>query len=108
VDDEDSKLLSLARAARARASTDTAAAVRDETGRTYVAVPVNLPSLQLTAIQLAVAMSRASGATSLEAAVLVGADDIDDADLAVLRDVRPDMLLYLAGADDVRQRPVGR
>ena len=68
---EDAKLATLARSARVRNSADTGAAVRDTTGRTYVATGTDLPSLRLTALQVAVAMAVASGAEGLEAAVVV-------------------------------------
>lgn len=71
VDPEDAKLLILARSARARLGVPEGAAVRDETGRTYVGATVALPSLRLTALQAAVAAAAASGARSLEAAAVV-------------------------------------
>jgi hypothetical protein len=75
-------------------------AVRDETGRTYAAAAVALPSLRLSALQLAVAMAVSSGAASLEAAVLVSdADEPDPADLAAVRDIGPGATVFLAGPD---------
>ncbi len=68
---EDRKIVTLARSARARNAVPEGAAVRDETGRTYVAGSVALPSLRLSALRTAVAMAVASGATSLEAAAVV-------------------------------------
>ena len=68
---EDQKIITLARSARARVGSVEGAAVRDETGRTYAAATVALPSLQLSALALAVAMAVSSGAGSLEAAALV-------------------------------------
>ena len=59
--EEDAKLLTLARGARGRAGAARGAAVRDETGRTYAAADVTLPSLSLTALQLAVAQAVAAG-----------------------------------------------
>lgn len=98
---EDRKLLTLARSARARNSVPEGAAVRDETGRTYVAGTVDLPSLRLTALQTAVAMAVASGARSLEAAAVVtAAEEASDADRAAVRDLGgPDTPLLLAGPD---------
>ncbi|MFG1806170.1 cytidine deaminase [Streptomyces sp. NPDC049040] len=87
-DPEDRKLVTLARSARARNGVPEGAAVRDETGRTYVAGTVALESLRLSALQTAVAMAVASGATSLEAAVVVtAAAGADDADRAAVRDL---------------------
>src|ERR1700691_4517330 len=47
---EDLKIITLARSARARVGAAEGAAVRDETGRTYAAATVALPSLQLSAL----------------------------------------------------------
>ena len=71
LDPEDRKIVTLARSARARNGVPEGAAVRDETGRTYVAGTVALESLKLSALQTAVAMAVASGAKSLEAAAVV-------------------------------------
>src|SRR5437667_3616035 len=85
---EDAKLVMLARATRARTGGLEGAAVRDETGRTYAAATVSLPSLSLSAVQAAVAMAVASGAHSLEAAAVVGESPaVSEADLAVVRDL---------------------
>ena len=102
---EDLKLVTLARSARARAGTAEGAAVRDETGRTYVAAPVALPSLRLSALGLAVAMAMSSGARSLAAAALVtSAAGLDPADLVVLREAGPAAVALVAAPDgSVRQ-----
>ena len=71
---EDAKLVTLARASRARSGADAGAAVRDLDGRTYAAAAVSLPSLEVAALDLAVAMAVSSGATGLEAAAFVGTD----------------------------------
>ena len=99
---EDIKIITLARAARARVASAEGAAVRDETGRTYAAAAVALPSLRLSALRLAVAMAVSSGASGREAAALVSESDAaDPADLAVLRDLGPSVTLFLAGTDGV-------
>jgi hypothetical protein len=82
VDPEDAKLITLARAAAARLGASEAAAVRDDTGRTYVAGPVVLPSLRLTALQAAVAAAVSSGAGRLEAAAIVGEGEPPDVQAA--------------------------
>ncbi|MER8001799.1 cytidine deaminase [Streptomyces sp. NPDC095613] len=88
LDPEDSKIITLARSARARNGVPEGAAVRDETGRTYVAGTVELDSLKLSALRTAVAMAVASGATSLEAAAVVtDADGASDEDRAAVRDL---------------------
>jgi hypothetical protein len=96
---EDQKIITLARSTRARVSAPEGAAVRDETGRTYTAAAVALPSLQLSALRLAVAMAVSSGAESLEAAALVSDADPDPGDLAAVRDVGPGALVFHAAPD---------
>jgi hypothetical protein len=98
---EDLKIITLARSARARAGSAQGAAVRDETGRTYAATTIALPSLQLSALALAVAMAASSGATALEAAAVVGGPGLSDADAAVVRDLGPDAVIIDAGSDGV-------
>ena len=84
---EDRKLVTLARATRARTGAAEGAAVRDTDGRTYAAATVALPSLQVSALGVCVAMAVASGSKGLEAAVvLTDAAAVTDADLAALRD----------------------
>ncbi|SCG04531.1 hypothetical protein GA0115260_1071417, partial [Streptomyces sp. MnatMP-M27] len=88
LDPEDRKIITLARSARARNSVAEGAAVRDETGRTYVAGTVALDSLKLSALRTAVAMAVASGATSLEAAAVVtDAESASEEDRAAVRDL---------------------
>ncbi|WP_435771105.1 cytidine deaminase [Nocardioides sp. SYSU DS0651] len=84
---EDKKLVTLARATRARIGAAEGAAVRDTDGRTYAAATVDLPSLRLSAVQAVVAMAVASGSTAVDACVLLGgAAELADDDAAVLRD----------------------
>ena len=84
---EDAKLLTLARSTRARTRAAEGACVRDLDGRTYAAASVDLPSLQLSAVALAVAMASSSAAAGLEAvAVVTDAGTVDERDLAVVRD----------------------
>jgi hypothetical protein len=97
---EDEKLVTLARAARARIAALEGAAVRDGDGRTYAAANVSLPSVALTALQLAVAVAAASGATVLEAAAVVTeASTLDKAGYAAVRDLAADAPIHLAAPD---------
>ncbi|WP_327044756.1 cytidine deaminase [Microbispora sp. NBC_01189] len=99
LDPEDTKIITLARSARARAGAPEGAAVRDETGRTYAATTVALPSLRLSALQAAVAMAVASGAKSLEAAAIVSeADEPGEQDVSVVEDMG-NGTLFLAAPD---------
>jgi hypothetical protein len=101
LDPEDRKIVTLARSARARNGVAEGAAVRDDTGRTYVAATVDLPSLRLSAVRTAVAMAVASGAKSLEAAAVVtDAESASEQDLAAVRDLGgPQTPVLVAGAD---------
>lgn len=96
LDPEDAKLITLARSARARTGAAEGAAVRDGTGRTYLACTVDLPSLHLSALQAAVAAAVSSGADTLEAAAVVTEEStVDD---AVVRDMNPAAPVLLADA----------
>jgi hypothetical protein len=99
LDPEDQKLVTLARSARARTGAAQGAAVRDGDGRTYVAATVQLPSLHLSALQVAVAMAVSSGAPGLEVAVVLGADAGDPDGEAAARDVAPDVTILRAAPD---------
>ena len=96
---EDAKLLTLARATRARTRAAEGAAVRDLDGRTYAAAGVDLPSLRLSALAGCVAMAVSSGAAGLEAALVhTSAEDVAPADLDVLRDLAgPGVPVHRAG-----------
>jgi hypothetical protein len=98
LDPEDAKILTLARSARARTGAVSGAAVRDVDGRTYAAADVALPSLRLTALQLAVASAVSSGAAGLEAAAVVTAADPAEVDVVVVSDLGgPGIPVYVAG-----------
>lgn len=86
LDAEDAKIVTLARSARARAGgAAEGAAVRDKDGRTYAAASVALPSLRLSALEVAVAMAASSGVVGLEAAAVVtDGDDVDTTPVADL------------------------
>lgn len=99
LDPEDQKLVTLARSALARTGAAQGAAVRDGDGRTYVAAAVSLPSLHLSALQVAVAMAVSSGAPGLEAAAIVGDDPADPVGELAVRDVAPRAVVYRADPD---------
>ncbi|MCK2241051.1 MULTISPECIES: cytidine deaminase [unclassified Crossiella] len=100
LDPEDTKLVVLARASRARTGAAEGAAVRDTDGRTYAATTVALPSLKLTALQAAVAAAVASGVDGLEAAAVVTAAATADEDsLAAVRDLAPKAPVHVADSN---------
>ncbi len=95
---EDRKLVTLARATRARTRAAEGAAVRDTDGRTYAGATVDLPSLQLSAVQVCVAMAVSSGSRGLEAAVVLGdLAELSALDAAVLQEFGGDsVVIHLA------------
>lgn len=102
---EDVKLVTLARSSRARSAAAEGAAVRDDIGRTYAAASVTLPSLCLSALQAAVAAAVSSGADRLEAACVVGdADELAEADQALLRELGIETVLRAAPDGTLRPR----
>ena len=100
---EDDKLVTLARAARARSGTAEGAAVRDAIGRTYAAASVELTSLRLSALQAAVAAALSSGSETLEAAVVVGdLRELPAADRDLLSEVSVTKVLLASTDGSVR------
>lgn len=83
---EDNKLVVLARATRARTGAAEGAALRDLDGRTYAAATVDLPSLQVSAVGVAVSMAVASGAKGAEAVVVLSSGDVAATDLDIVRE----------------------
>jgi cytidine deaminase len=73
--EEDTKLIALAKQARARIQAIEGAAVRDDTGRSYSGATVELASIHLSALQLAIAQAVAAGARDIEAAVVITSTD---------------------------------
>jgi hypothetical protein len=98
-DPEDKKLVTLARSARARTRAAEGACVRDGDGRTYAGATVDLPSLHVSAVQVAVAMAISSGSQGLEAVVVLGdAASVAESDLSVVRDFAGEGVpVHLAG-----------
>jgi hypothetical protein len=83
---EDNKLVVLAKATRARTGAAEGAALRDLDGRTYAAATVDLASLQVSAVGVAVSMAVASGAKGLEAVVVLTDGEIATTDLDIVRE----------------------
>jgi len=97
---EDAKIVTLARSARARTRAAEGACVRDTDGRTYAGATVALPSLQVSAIGVAVAMAASSAAAGLEAVAVLGGDSVSDSDVATVREFAGEgVAIYLAAAD---------
>ena len=90
---EDQKLVTLAQATLKRSGAKQAAALRDSTGRTYVAVPVSLPSLSLDAIEAVFTVAMASQITGIEAVVFTGDST---AKTAVITEFAPSAAIFFA------------
>lgn len=94
LNDEDAKLVTLARQARARIDAAEGAAVRDEMGRSYSGATIDIPGLHVTALQLAVAQAVAAGAHTFEAAAVV--TKADSAEMSPLAHcMEPDGVLHI-------------
>ena len=90
---EDQKLVTLAQATLKRSGAKQAAALRDSTGRTYVAVPVSSPSLSLDAIEAVFTVAMASQITGIEAVVFTGDST---AKTAVITEFAPSAAIFIA------------
>lgn len=107
-DPEDRKIITLARAARARTGAAQGACVRDTDGRTYAATSVRTEHLQLSAVAVAVAMAVSSGAAGLEALALAGDEPPTDDDQAVAGDLPGSGVVIWQVAGDGAVRTVTR
>ena len=97
---EDLKLVTLAQATLNRSGATQAAALRDNTGRTYVAVPVTSKSLSLDAVEAVFTVAMASQISGIEAVVFTGQPS---AKTAVITEFAPSAAIFFAndeGATD--------
>ena len=69
---EDQKLATLATSTLARTGAKQAAALRDTTGRTYVAINISSPTLTLDAVQAVFTVAAASQIAGIEGVVIAG------------------------------------
>ncbi len=83
---EDTKLVTLATSTLVRSGAKQAAALRDNTGRTYVAINVTSPSLNLDAFEAVVTVALASGITGIESVVATGTQP---ANIKAIKDFAP-------------------
>jgi hypothetical protein len=88
---EDAKLETLARATQRRTGSEQAAALRDSTGRTYVAINILTPSLTLDSVAAVFTVAMASQISGIEAAVVVGDGPIN---VAPVREYAPNCLVW--------------
>lgn len=88
---EDVKLETLAHATLRRTGADQAAALRDSTGRTYVAIGISLPSFSVDCIAAVFTVAMASQISGIEAVVVVGDGLIN---VAPVREYAPNCLIW--------------
>jgi hypothetical protein len=93
---EDTKLITLATNTLARSGSREAAALRDTTGRTYVAVNVASPSLNLDAFEAVLTVALASGITGIESVVAAGAQPEN---VKAIKDFAPTATVFYISAD---------
>lgn len=89
---EDQKLEVLAQATLRRTGATQAAALRDSTGRTYVARNISSISLTLDAVEAAFTVAMASQIEAIEAVVVVGDGSIN---LKPVREHTPGSLFWV-------------
>lgn len=88
---EDTKLVTLATNTLARSGATQAAALRDTTGRTYVAINVASPALTLDAFEAVLTVALASGITGIESVVAAG---IQPANIAAIKGFAPTATVF--------------
>ena len=93
---EDRKLVILATNTLARSNADEAAALRDTTGRTYVAINVKSPSLNLDAFEAVLTVALASGITGIESVVATGTQP---SNVKAIKDFAPTATVFYIAAD---------
>ena len=93
---EDTKLVTLATNTLARSGARGAAALRDTTGRTYVAINVASPSLNLDAFEAVLTVALASGITGIESVVATGAQP---SNVKAIKDFAPTATVFYISAD---------
>ena len=98
---EDQKLLTLAKATMARSNSKSAAALRDTTGRTYVAVPVKSGSFEVDSVLAVLTVAKASGISGLEAIVIAG-EVAAISSIEIIKAESPTALIFsLTGGDEL-------
>jgi hypothetical protein len=91
INPEDSKLATLARATLRRTGSAQAAALRDSTGRTYVAINIATPSFSVDSIAAVFTVAMASQILGIEAVVVIGDGPIN---IAPVREYAPNCVIW--------------
>ena len=96
---EDLKLLTLAKATMARSNSKSAAALRDNTGRTYVAIPVKSGAFELDSLIAVLVVAKASSINGIEAIVVCGQEPAPSS-VSVIKSEDSGAKLYLVSEAD--------
>jgi hypothetical protein len=92
---EDAKLATLANSTLARTGAKQAAALRDTTGRTYVAINISTSSLSLDAVQAVFTVAAVSQISGIESVVIAGEST---AETAVITQNSPQATIFYIDA----------
>ncbi len=93
---EDQKLATLATSTLTRTGAKQAAALRDSTGRTYVAINISSPTLTLDAVEAVFTVAAASQIAGIEGVVIAGDKN---AKVAVITDNSPQAVIFYIDAN---------
>ena len=96
---EDLKLLTLAKATMARSNSESAAALRDNTGRTYVAIPVKSGVFEVDSLLAVLVVAKASSISGIEAIVVCGLEPAPSS-ISVIKSEDLGAKIYLASEVD--------
>jgi hypothetical protein len=96
---EDQKLLTLAKATMARSNSNSAAALRDTTGRTYVAIPVKSGAFEVDALLAVLTVAKASQISGIEAIVISGQLP-DHSSIAIIKNEAPSAQIFSITSQD--------
>jgi hypothetical protein len=96
---EDLKLLTLAKATMARSNSKSAAALRDNTGRTYVAIPVKSGDFEVDSLIAVLVVAKASSISGIEAIVVCGREPAPSS-VSVIKSEDSGAKLYLVSEAD--------
>ena len=88
---EDAKLETLAASTLTRTGAKQSAALRDSTGRTYVAINIESPSLTLDAVEAVFTVAMASQISGIEGVVCAGAKP---SKVSVIREHSPSAAIF--------------
>ena len=97
---EDLKLLTLAKATMARSNSKSAAALRDNTGRTYVAIPVKSGDFEVDSLIAVLVVAKASSRNGIEAIGVCGQDPAPSS-ISVIKSEDSGAQIYLVSEADV-------